>query len=166
MSLASSQSQYITMKLSGVIIPLFAATSLTAAKYPAGTICHTNVECNQHCINSKWTVTRMQDDYNLVCDPNTKDPAEYFAARCQERDPLNHGYSTGSTPGSEREDSTKLACEAIDGKLCGGYSCRFDSKRSTEDDWRSKWEKACSDRGVGSAIFVVFLNETESNRGC
>ncbi|KAJ5741985.1 hypothetical protein N7533_011394 [Penicillium manginii] len=101
-------------------ISFFVVASL-AAKYPAGTNCHSNLECNDNCLDGKWTITNVQGDYQLVCDPTKDDPTQYYAAYC------------------ERKRTTHSSGEITTEK---GFNT--EGKRSTQGDISQSWVNACN----------------------
>jgi hypothetical protein len=118
------------MKLLTLIF-LFTVTSL-AAKYPAGTNCHTNTECNDNCQDGTWTIMNVQGDYQLVCDPAKDDLTQYYSAYCHK-------------PRSQRFDDirgTKVVCNKVGGIYYDRH-CFFTGKRSAQGDTSSTWTDAC-----------------------
>lgn len=148
-----------TMKL----VTLFTFMSTAAAVYKAGTPCYTNVECNQNCIDKKWTIQNIDSDYVLVCDPKGVDPVLYHYAQCRTvADPY------GVTPDLE---STRKTCAAVGGKFCNKDAiCSFNGKRSAETASRQKWNTSCksnlSAAGRDSAGSLFESSVSEENTTC
>ncbi|CAI7642642.1 unnamed protein product [Penicillium manginii] len=131
-------------------ISLFAVASL-AAKYPAGTNCHSNLECNDNCLDGKWTITNVQGDYQLVCDPTKDDPTQYYAAFCYGKAKTDRDGETTFAEGYNTE-GTKAECS----KVGGAYW-----KRSTQGDVSNSWAKAC-EAEKSSNNFRTFVTASEA----
>jgi hypothetical protein len=137
-------------------LALLASTAF-AAKYEAGTICHSNVECNNNCINGQWTVAETDGGYVFVCDPSVANPVQWYALTCK--------YEREAYPA---ESGTKKACDEVGGEVCGG-TCITSGKRSEDGDLRSKWFDACprvEDGKLIEPVTRVLAGEEQAKKWC
>jgi hypothetical protein len=137
-------------------LALLASTAF-AAKYESGTICHSNVECNDNCINGQWTVAEKDGGYVFVCDPGVTNPVQWYAQACV--------YERERFPA---ESSTKKACDEVGGEICGS-ACMASGKRSEDGDLRGKWYNACPNLEDGKFIepvIEVLGGEQEAKKYC
>jgi hypothetical protein len=144
-------------------ISLFAVASL-AAKYPAGTNCHSNLECNDNCLDGKWTITNVQGDYQLVCDPTKDDPTQYYVVYCHDKRTKDEdGKPIKVEPGFNTE-GTKVACGKVGGVYCDS-ECYLSGKRSTQGDISSSWVNACKTEDSASDFITCVTASEAANHG-
>jgi hypothetical protein len=151
------------MKSSTLTATAIFASSALAAKYPAGTNCHSNVECNNNCVNSEFTIINLDGGYIFACDANSPNPTQWYSLGCKTRyDP--RGESDGDTD----EEVTDAACEAVGGLNC--YSrCVMSSKRSADEDLRKEWQDNCGKDKNGyqtEPYIYVERSEATAKIGC
>ena len=145
-----------------LIAVILLSVSVLAAKYPAGAVCRTNVECDANCINKQWTVADRDDSYVLVCDPNVADPAEYFVGQCRSRP---EGFPI-LTPRSYDAGKTASACAKLGGQSCPKGRVISTTKSAYTDNY-SSWQKACLDLGAqGSGFTEETKEEADLLAGC
>lgn len=78
---------------------------------------------------------------------------QYYVARCQMPSLL--------PPGSFQPDDgrTVSACPTVNGTVCRSRCVLPPGKKSTEDDTRSGWKKACNTGNVPTTVFVYSTKE-------
>jgi hypothetical protein len=121
------------------LVPTLAifASSALAAKYAAGDLCHSNVECNKNCLDAQFTVAEQDGGYVFVCDPKVADATQWYGMRCIYTD-----FSRAFPIQTIDKDVTASACKTVGGQVCGP-SCVLSGKRSVDGETRSKWKQAC-----------------------
>jgi hypothetical protein len=115
---------------------IFASTAL-AAKYAAGTNCHSNVECNKNCINGQFAIVNLEGGYIFACDPDVPDPTDWYHLTCQPAPDNDVG-------GGSAQAATEAACDQLGGQFCR-RDCILSGKRSADQDNRAKWRQTCGD---------------------
>ena len=137
------------MKLLASVVSLFAVASL-ADKYPPGTNCHTNRECNNQCLDGTWTIMQVQGDYQLVCDPTAANPTQYYGAACV-------------TDNRYDPEGGKRACDKTGGSFCDN-KCYFSGKRTAQDDLSGSWIKACEAEASEYGFFETYVSASAAAR--
>jgi hypothetical protein len=137
-------------------IAIFASTAF-AAKYAAGTICHSNIECEQNCLNKQYTIVNDDGGYVFVCDPGVADPMQWYNLGC-------------ITIGSNKfnKGATEAACKTVGGESCA-YSCILSGKRSVDQENRGKWTIGCGKNSDGiptQAELIVRSSEKAARIYC
>lgn len=112
------------------------ASSALAANYAAGTICHSNVECNKNCLDAQFTVAEQDGGYVFVCDPSIGNPTQWYNLKCKEPGSVQNGDKTVV-------EATADACDSIGGVICSVYYCVISGKRSSDGDLRKAFSDAC-----------------------
>ena len=145
------------MKSSLIAAMALFASSTLAAKYEAGTICHSNVECEQNCIDKQYTIANVDGGYVFVCDPGVSNPTAWYTLSCTSRNEILEGPTT-------------TACEKIGGQMCE-YECALSGKRSEDEDNRKKWSASCppseeSSEGLTYPVIGVEKDEKSAKRYC
>jgi hypothetical protein len=139
------------MKSSLIAAAALLASSTLAAKYEAGTICHSNVECEQNCIGKQYTIVNEDGGYVFVCDPGVANPTGWYSLSCT------------SGEGYYFEEATAAACKEVGGQSCK-YSCALSGKRSEDEDNRKKWSGSCGKDPTGHATYPkIYLLENEKS---
>ena len=148
------------MKL--IIAIAFLTRLAFAQKYAAGDACHTNIECNNNCVNSQWTVANQDGEYALVCDPALIDTPQYYTTGCYSQS------ISGLFASSYDPDDTRTACNKLAGQMCR-LRCVLTGKKSTTDQVRNSWADACSNAGSHKNEFNdqgLTREQTEKAAGC
>jgi hypothetical protein len=130
------------MKLATKITIALLPPLTLAAKYPPGTACRTNTECNDNCIDKQWTIANRNDVYIFVCDPSLTDPTGYFVGQCR-----SHALGLPLSPLVYNVEKTASACSDVGGQFCD-EGCVITGKESTATEARSTWLEACSHYGT------------------
>ncbi|KAJ6099625.1 hypothetical protein N7467_001160 [Penicillium canescens] len=93
--------------------------------------------------SSLASVSQLQGDSIIVCDPNTND-TQYYRASCfiTRWTVGDYGRSKKVQPSSDVTPAEK-ACKAIGSTYCESFSCFFKSEVTAEDDVRNKWNAVC-----------------------
>jgi hypothetical protein len=133
---------------------IFASTAL-AAKYEAGTICHTNIECENNCLDKQYTIVNEDGGYVFVCDPGVADPLQWYNAICKSGQ--NDRFEKGTT---------EAMCKTNGGQFCK-YTCVLSGKRSVDGDNRDKWYDACGldQSGIPTYLEIHVEKDEESAKG-
>jgi hypothetical protein len=135
---------------------IFASTAL-AAKYAAGTICHSNIECEKNCLDEQYTIVNDDGGYVFVCDSSVADPVQWYILRCA-------SYGTRIVD----PDVTKAACKKVDGESCA-TTCILSGKRSIDEENRKKWIGDCGEDAEGAPTLPeleVFYSEKDARTYC
>jgi hypothetical protein len=134
------------------------ASSALAAKYAAGDICHSNVECEENCIDKQYTVAEQNGGFVFVCDPGVGDPMQWYRLTCTSYDnSIDARYPVVNV------DETRAACKTVGGTDCEN-SCLLSGKRSNDEELRSEWTKACGD--ISEAVVIVQADEEAAKEYC
>ena len=132
-----------------LIIAIALLCKLALAKYSPGSACNTNIECNENCIDSQWTLSEQSGTYAFVCDPSVADPAQYFKADCQKAAPI-----IGALLFEYDAETTRVACDKVGGRNCR-RGCVITGSTSTADQARDSWGSACADAGASKSGFNI-----------
>lgn len=124
------------MKL--IITIAFLTRLAFAQKYAAGDACHTNIECNNNCVNSQWTVANQDGEYAFVCDPDLADGTLWWVGSCDK--------TILAAQVIDRE-KTASVCNDFCGALCR-FGCAFSGSSRTPSDTIAAWEQGCADAGT------------------
>lgn len=124
-----------------------------AAKFKAGTLCHSNRECEANCVNGQFTFALQDGGSVFVCDPAVNDPTQWYTMACahSEQDGVFQQIVTDN-------DITSSACTDVGGQICN-YSCVVGGKRSADEDLRAKWREGCGKKN-NPEIFVESTEES------
>jgi len=136
---------------------IFASTAL-AAKYAAGTNCHSNIECEDNCVDRQFGIVTLDGGYIFACDPNVDDPTDWYTLEC-----LSFRNDDDTT-----EAVTQAACEELDGQFCQRY-CVLSGKRSLDEENRAKWDQTCGPDSQGEAthpMIQVKNGEEDAKKFC
>jgi hypothetical protein len=129
-------------------VALFASSTL-AAKYEAGTICHSNVECEKNCLDKQYTIVNEDGGYVFVCDPGLADPVQWYSMSCR-----------SAETGTVDKAAMEAVCKKVDGEPCG-YSCILSGKRSADEENRTKWTGSCGKDSAGFNMHPVIYVEKD-----
>lgn len=112
------------------------ASSALAAKYAAGTNCHSNIECENNCLDRQYTIVNEDGGYIFACDPGVADSTQWYSAECWTTEEADRF--------SERSDekATQAACEAVGGTFCTIH-CVMSGKRVADEETRKSFRSAC-----------------------
>jgi hypothetical protein len=144
------------MKLLITAVAIFASSTL-AAKYAAGTICHSNIECERNCLDKQYTIVNEDGGYVFACDSNIADPVQWYNLDCR---------SFGSH--QVEEGVLEAACKKAGGEFCT-YTCVLSGKRSVDQDNRAKWARACGKESSGAPTqteLAVRADEEDARLSC
>lgn len=135
------------MKLSDAIF-IFTSSTLVTAKSAPGNKRRTNSDCNQNCLDGKWTIITDFNDTSrsvFACDPLHADPVQ---------------YTTGSCLGKTLRDEgpRAAACEAVGGTNCK-FRCVMNGRLSTKDVIEREWNAQCT-KAKGH-LALTFTSEDE-----
>ncbi|EAW11771.1 uncharacterized protein ACLA_094710 [Aspergillus clavatus NRRL 1] len=142
------------MKLLAATVSLLTVPVL-AGKYAAGTVCNTNTECVDHCLEGRYTIVSHNGGFAFACDPNSADPVQYYVA--VSKPGIWKAYAPTAT------QKTQMACDAMKGAMCN-HVCFLSGKKSLEDDMRSQWYDTCRENGDLEPMFAVFSRAEDAKR--
>lgn len=125
----TQQTKSTTIKSLIAAVTLLASTAFAAGKYEAGTICHSNIECEKNCIDKQYTVAEQDGGFVFACDPSVADPTQWYKFYC------------GDFEGVKVE-LTEAACKKFEGQMCANQ-CVLSGKRGKDEVNREKWKKEC-----------------------
>ena len=141
-----------------LVIPIALLSGLALAdKLPAGAACGTNVDCNDNCMDSRWTIADQDGAYVLVCDPNL-DGTLYDSATCR----------TGASELTTDLTKTATACDKVGGRNCS-IGCVVTQDARSPSVGRTAWKNACAELGTeGYFTTSVSISKemAESFAGC
>ncbi|KAM0717330.1 hypothetical protein Q7P37_007182 [Cladosporium fusiforme] len=135
------------MRLSKAIL-IFTSSTLVTAKSTPGTKCRTNSDCNQNCLDGKWTIIPDYNDTSrsvFACDPLHADPVQYTTGSCHGRNLRDGGPKAA-------------ACEAVGGTNCK-FRCVMSGTLSTKDVIEREWAAQCT-KAKGT-LPLTFTSEDE-----
>jgi hypothetical protein len=135
------------MKFLVATVAIFASSTL-AAKYAAGDPCHTNVECEENCLDKRYTVAEQDGGFVFVCDPSAADPMQWYIAECTG---LNVGGGLFPDYRLDQE-TTEANCKATSGGQTCNRRCLLKGKRTDDEDTRSAWAAGC---GQGKKVVIT-----------
>lgn len=124
----------------------FLYSSTVTAFYAANAACHSNIECNNNCYKSQFTIGNQNGQYVFVCDPVTSDPPQSYLAQC------NRVLGVVAIPDTT---ITAAACKDLGGKFCQP-DCVLSGKGSVEQQTRDAWGAACTKAGGQLGDFDVY----------
>jgi len=130
------------MKLTIAIETLLSGLALAADKLPIGAACDTNVNCNNNCLDGRWTIANRGGADVFVCDPKNTDSPLYFRGQC-----IRISTIAGFPIQSFGATKTATACNKLGGESCK-YGCVITGSKLAPDASAAMWKQACLGAGA------------------